>query len=410
MNLLSPNHDRWLVVALAALFFLFPLSKSLYVLPLLFVAALSFKYASPFQWWPLIRSRPLLWVPLALYALILLHSPGSPASTDEIFEHLRKYARLLIFVFLFLVFVGEEQRQRAALKGFTAAMVVIVGLTWFRIVWPNDLLGSQTDGSALFGDYITQNIMVAFFTLIAFHHARHSLKRWMRLTWSVVLVLSITSITHHSIGRTGLVLLLAVWLTYFAFVLRGWKLIMGTVALSLLAYSVYATSDHLQSRLNQALAEARHAEVDNLSSFGHRLYNYRTTPRMILDKPFFGHGTGSYHSQICRYLDRVEQCPVFQRHPHNQFLFLAAEHGLVGGGLYLALIVGLFLYAFKSRSSLSSRTNLLALAVLMLVDSMFNSPLFSSRESQFFTFMAGLFLAMNESVTTRHVGVDSERG
>ena len=105
-ELLKPAPDRGLLLALATLFFLFPLSKAVYVLPLLVAIVLSLRQANPSRWWQLIRSTPLLWLPLALYALMLLQAPGSPAATSDIVEHLRKYARLLILVFLFLVFAG----------------------------------------------------------------------------------------------------------------------------------------------------------------------------------------------------------------------------------------------------------------------------------------------------------------
>jgi O-antigen ligase len=394
-ELLKPAPDRGLLLALATLFFLFPLSTAVYVLPLLVAIVLSLRQANPSRWWQLIRSTPLLWLPLALYALMLLQAPGSPAATSDIVEHLRKYARLLILVFLFLVFAGEERRQRVALQGFTAAMGLTVILTWIRIVWPNPLLGSQTDGSALFGDHITQNIMVGFFTLIAFHHARQSSKRWAALGWLILLVLAVISITHYSIGRTGQILLLSVWITYLACILRGWRLMFATLSLALLAYASYVSSEHLRNRFNQGVSEALQAENDRLTSIGHRLYNYKTTPRMIADKPLFGHGTGAYHSQICAYIDQPEQCPIFNRHPHNQFLFLAADHGLIGSAMYLAFVIGLFITALRSRSRTSSKILLLAFAVLMLINSSINSPLFSSRESQFFTFMAGLLFAMN---------------
>lgn len=394
--ILAPASDRGLVIALAALFFLFPMSKTIYVLPLLVVMILAFVQGQPSQWGKRLRQAPLLWLPLALYALVVLHSPLSPADTGTIQEHLRKYARLLFLVLVFLILVGHERRQRVALNAFAAAMVVTVFLTWFRLLWPHPLLGEP--GNAVFGDYITQNIMVAFFTLVAFQKAQQSTHLAGRIAWSVVLILAVFGITHQSIGRTAQILLFAAWASYAIYILRGRRLAVGLVCLVLGALIAYASSDALRSRFQQAVAEAKNAQTDARSSIGHRLYNYKTTPMMIAEKPVLGHGTGAFHKGICRFIDNPADCDFYGWHPHNQFLFFAADHGLLGAALYLAFVVGLFITALRSRAPLSSRVLLFAFGTLLLINSLINSPMFSSRESQFFAFMGAVLLAMNRSV------------
>lgn len=394
---LAPAPDRWLVIALAALFFLFPMSKTIYSLPLLAVIVLAFVQGHPSQWWERLRQTPLLWLPLALYVLILLHAPMSPADPSAIQEHLRKYARLVFLALIFLVLVGHERRQRIALNAFAAAMAITVILTWARVFWPHPRLG--VPGQAVFGDYITQNIMVAFFTLVAFQRARQSSGRWGRIAWSLLVVLAVASITHQSVGRTGQVLLFAAWASYIVLTLRGTRLTAALVCLALGAMIAYASSDHLRSRFQLAVTEARNAEADPFSSIGHRLHNYKTTPRMIAQKPLLGYGTGAFHKEICRFLDKPETCPVYERHPHNQFLFFAADHGLLGAALYLAFVVGLFVTAIRSQAPLSSRVLLFAFGTLLLINSLINSPLYSSRESQFFAFIGAVLIAMNRGLS-----------
>jgi hypothetical protein len=75
------------------------------------------------------------------------------------------------------------------LNAFAAAMAITVILTWARVFWPHPRLG--VPGQAVFGDYITQNIMLAFFTLVAFQRARQSSGRWGRIAWSLLVVLAV---------------------------------------------------------------------------------------------------------------------------------------------------------------------------------------------------------------------------
>ncbi len=120
---------------------------------------------------------------------------------------------------------------------------------------------------------------------------------------------------------------------------------------------------------------------------------------MVAEKPFLGHGTGAFHKGICRFIDNPADCDFYGWHPHNQFLFFAADHGLLGAGLYLAFVVGLFVTAIRSQAPLSSRVLLFAFGTLLLINSLINSPLYSSRESQFFAFIGAVLIAMNRGVS-----------
>lgn len=74
-------------------------------------------------------------------------------------------------------------------------------------------------------------------------------------------------------------------------------------------------------------------------------------------------------------------------------MFFAADHGLVGLGLYLAFLASMAWVALRS-ADLQARTLLLGLTALLAVNSVFNSALWSARESHFFTLMAALLVSM----------------
>jgi O-antigen ligase len=175
--------------------------------------------------------------------------------------------------------------------------------------------------------------------------------------------------------------------------LKGKVAVVAVLAGLLGLAGLLATSDTMRARFDKAVAEAQQRETDNTSSIGHRLYNYKTAPKLVAQKPLLGWGTGAYHTQICHVLDKPEQCPTFSWHPHNQYLFFAAEHGMVGLGLYLALLASMAWVAFRSTDP-QARTLLLGLTALLAVNSLFNSPLWSARESHFFTLMGALLASM----------------
>ncbi|GAB3193207.1 hypothetical protein GCM10027292_34670 [Hydrogenophaga aquatica] len=332
-----------------------------------------------------------------LYTVVLVGVLYTPADWSWVGLHLGKYAKLLYAALIIALLSGEETRQKVALNAFVAAMLVTLASTWLNVWFLLPWSASQETGWGkshhVFGDYITQNVMMSFFCALTLHRTLNDPDGARRVGWAVITLAAALSITHLSNGRTGYLLVLTSLLTYALVASRGRRLVVSIAGMVVAGVLAVSASDILQSRLVEALEEARARDVNNESSIGHRLYNYKTTPKLIAEAPLFGHGTGAYHEEICRFVERAEQCQVFAWHPHNQFLFLAADHGLLGAALYLALIISMFVMAMRSKDKTAGAL-LAVLAAVMLVDSMINSPLWSARESHFFMYMLALLVAM----------------
>ena len=389
--------ENWLAFLIPALYFLFPTILPLAHVSLLLIICIGLLKFRSCNYSDILKNTPVVWCLAALYAVMLIGSFFTPASTDWIFLHLGKYAKFIYAIVLILLLTGHEKLQRTAFNAFVLAMLFILLSTWlnvwFLLPWSvtQDLGWGKTHH--VFGDYITQNVMMSFFAVIATHKFFHTHKGDKKLFWGVTALLAVFSISELSQGRTGLVLLAVGLLTYAFSATRGKALLGSILGMVLLFGIAFGSSEMLQNRFSQAVMEAQRSDVDNMSSIGHRLYNYKITPELIVEKPIFGHGTGAYHTEICRFVDNPEWCTIFSWHPHDQYLFFAADHGLLGVGLYIFLIFSLYRTAFKS-SNLEAKLLLCALASILMIDSLFNSPLFSSRESQFFLYMIALLVSM----------------
>lgn len=395
-----PRTERWLAWLVGALFLLFPIALNVSNVALLLLLVTWVLMLRD----PTVRQRllrePMVWLFAALYGVVCLGLLWTPDGAKWVDLHLSKYARLLYAIVLIGVLVGREQLQALALNMFALAMLFILASTWLNVWFLLPWSASQNLGWGVshhvFGDYITQNVMMAFFVVLAAHWARLARVHWQRLAWGGVAVAAAVSITHLSLGRTGLVGLVAALLTYLLVAVRGralgWTLGAAVVVLAVL----WASSGLMQGRFALMVNEAQRHEQDNTSSIGHRLYNYTITPQLIAERPWLGHGTGAYHTEICRFVAAPTPCELFGWHPHNQFLFLGADHGLLGMLLYALLIGGLYRTAWRSHHPVA-RPMLAVLASLLLADSLINSPLWSSRESQFFMYLAGLLISMATS-------------
>lgn len=384
----------WLV---PALFLLFPVAMALSNVVLLlvligFAVTFSSVYLKRDAW-----SWPAIWL-MALFGMVLVGMLYTPAPWHWVSVNLGKYAKFAYAVVLMLLLARFPQWQKRALWAFVVAMLFIVASTWLNVWFVLPWSTTKTPGWGLthhvFGDYITQNVMVSFLVVFALTKVQRPWLGRMSLVWLLVAALGVVSITHLSSGRTGVVLLLAGLVSWMLVRWGGKKLWIGLPVLVLLVAGVLASSSVMRERIALGWTEFAKRDVDVMSSIGHRAYNYRTVPKMMAESPIVGHGTGAYHTEVCRFLEKPEWCDTFRWHPHNQFLFFGADHGLIGVLLYAALLLSLYRVAMRSDHA-QAKVLLVSLTSILLVDSMINSPLFSSRESHFFLFMMALLVAMN---------------
>lgn len=383
--------------SIAALYLLFPTFIGASHLALFFLIVLFFVNFDRARAVLITVNTPALWAFIFLYLIVVAGALYTPASREQVIEHLGKYSRL-IYPAVLLFFLWQNSRlQKVALYSFAGGMMFVTVSAWLSVFFVLPWSASKTPGWGnnhyVFGDHITQNVMMAFFVIIALHHALHVRLNKHRWLWLICAVLALMSITHLSHGRTGL-LVLSAGLTAYAFAFFEGKRLASVISMLCLGIAALVlTSSSMQSRWNLAIAEAEQSDSNKETSIGHRLYNYKITPQLIAEAPIFGHGTAAYHNEICKFVQPTDRCYIFNRHPHNQFLFIGADHGIIGIILYSLLLVLLF-YAANKSSQPDARLLLYAFASILLFDSLINSPLYSSRESQFFSYMAALLLSM----------------
>lgn len=384
----------WLI---AALYLTFPKA---YALSNILLALLVLMFVLTFRREHFTRAKwtPTLLLMLALYVWMMTGLIYTPAPWEWVSRDLGKVTYFLYVLPVGLLLMGQPLWQKRALNAFMLGMGFVMVSTWLNIWFVLPWSSSQTTGWGVshhvMYDYIIQNVMMTLFVVMCLVKMRQpQTKGWPRMIWLLLAVMGAISITHLSQGRTGLALLVPALLA-FASISLGWrKTLVATPILGIVVALGVMSSPVMQSRIAQGTNEFQNRYVDVFSSIGHRLYNWRTTPQLIAEKPIIGHGLGAYHTEICRHLEKPEWCDTFRWHPHQQFLLFAANHGLIGVLLYVGLLTSLVMVALRSTHT-EPRTLLLTLVVMLVADSMINSPLFSSRTAEFYLYMMVLLVAM----------------
>ncbi len=380
-----------------ALYLLFPTITNLSNIPLILIIILGIFTIGFKNIFEEIKTNPVALAFFMLYVIIIIGCIFTPSKWEWISLQLSKYAKFLYAIFIISILRKNNYLQKIAFNSFILAMLCILVSTWlnvwFTLPWSTTQNPGWGKSHHVFGDYITQNVMMAFFVIVSIQKSVSAEYLKNKIFWSFVAILAGVSITHLSEGRSGLLLLIIGLISYAIVITRGKKLLSALTIIIIILIIAISSSSVIRNRLTTAYEEAQRNDIDHISSIGHRLYNYKLTPILILEKPIFGHGTGAYHTEICKLIENKDLCPIFSWHPHNQFLFFGVDHGIIGIIFYIFLIASLYYTAKKSIDS-NVRFLLFSLTAILVVDSLINSPLYSSRESHFFIYMIALLVSM----------------
>ncbi len=126
------------------------------------------------------------------------------------------------------------------------------------------------------------------------------------------------------------------------------KLLIGLVILAVLSpLAIYLVSDQYVHRIESI------TDVETDQSIGIRLQLWRAAVDMIADYPIFGVGTGNFPNAYGSTY-RAKGSASLYWSPHNVFIQIVTELGLVGFTVYLLFIGSIFWINYKSRQILAA--------------------------------------------------------
>ncbi len=169
----------------------------------------------------------------------------------------------------------------------------------------------------------------------------------------ILFFMSITGNLFIGIGRTGqLIFIITVLLTIFLNLKISIKSILISLSiLSIIFFSAYNLSSNFEKRANKSVQEVNKILNLNLNtSWGIRIAYWITTYNIILENPF-GVGYGDYinatKEELCKegkydYLSNKTKKFMSDIHPHNQYLLILLQTGIIGLLLFLIFLYQLF--------------------------------------------------------------------
>jgi len=377
----SETVARWMVVASA---FAVPLPTawvSLGTAGFLLAWLLSGHYA---QRWAIIRRHGVASLSLILSGWMALAVAWSPADLGFAVDNWWHYRELLLLP-LMLSVVGKDPQTaelwqarilNAFLWGFGIALVTSF-LRWQGVLQP--YVGGRFAG---FGGHTGFSVMLAFVAYVCLQ--RFQLKTRLRWGWALLGLVCVANLFLINTGRTGQVAFLAL----VALMLYGWAgwrgLVTSVLVLPVLAVSLYFTSSSVQHRVDQTVTDIVGFKAGNAeSNDGVRLDFWVHALGFVREAPIFGVGTGGYAIKYQEVAAREGLTGGrVSVNPHNEYLMIASQQGLVG----LVLLIALWAVQWRASGGLTPERRDLtrALLLIMATGNLFNSFLLDNLEGHFY--------------------------
>jgi O-antigen ligase len=291
--------------------------------------------------------QPLGALALAFWAVTAIGLAYSVAPWKEAFGIWLSWRRLLLLVIGLAVFGDAAWKRRAAwvlvgvatlaaLASFVGAFLN-VGLRYFE---PGIILRTPP----------TQGMTFAVAAFAAALLLRHTvLSRGMRLLLSASCALLVANVAFITTGRSGYVVLIVCMIALALDWLKGRG--MGALkrfalasAVALAVVALLAASPIVRQRIEVGMLQLEsYDQGAGTSPMGERVIYQRNALALIAERPLAGHGTGSFEAAYGRLIEGRSGREGLKVHdPHNQYLNIAAQHGLPALALFLALLVAAF--------------------------------------------------------------------
>ena len=361
-----------------------------------------FSGCKPGQNWRSDLKNPAVTGALLLLGWMLLSLLWSHASLQQTFIGIWKYRKLAYVPLMVFLFADAKWRD-AAIKAWLGAAIVLMLYALIHIL--PDPIGDGHMGVHPALPLSTYSYITLGFVLIP---ALTVGLAWMMQgrAWgdkglgALVVLLTVAFVVLAQQGRTTYVTLTALLIFFILTQLKSTKKWLAMAVLLIAAVSVGMFSTKVQTRVAEVMTDTRVEQTtETISSSGLRIGFWRTTLEIAKHNPILGTGMGTWADEYRKYVVSTPNTPKIATsggNPHQEYLLMASQLGLVGLALFLVWVGRCFVGSryLPSHERIAAQS----LLVAFTVGCFFNSTLFDSATGHFFCIGLGILFAGYKSV------------
>lgn len=335
---------------------------------------------------------------LLFFAWLIISSLSADTDWTDKISTLSSWKKLFYTFVLLGLFYPTQWKARFVYYYLTAMSLAAVIAV---ILWLLDIQVSSNREIGIFmSNHSSQSLAFVVAVLCCIFLLKKSLSQQKKYLLVGMMVLFLFNIFFISPSRSGY-LALPVAAVFAIANLYGYKKlphILGIIATALLL--VVLTSSTVQQRIKVGWEEKTNYQTsEEVTSIGIRVIFAQNTWELIQQKPLLGYGTSSFKSVYSPYAAAKYQDwrGDSASDPHNQYLFVWLENGLIGLLIFLA-----YIYTAIRQGATQQPYGAMGASVLVAIAvvSLFNSNFKTFPEGHLLAFFVGCLLAQQSANNT----------
>ena len=300
------------------------------------------------------------------------------------------------FILLPIGYILFRNSQYIKDKAFKFIFYFIVALTILAMIYKSQLLFFFNENTIKFhiGSSSSEGMFVSVALAIGLWSftQKEPVLGLTRLPLALLTLYLMAYIVMFTSGRSGYIAMFIVLTSMSLIYIKNlkkiiaWKFGLGLIVVATITVALLSVSKTSSDRINLAITEFKQSEQNSTkniyTSVGQRLIFWKNTIDMLPQYFVFGVGTGGFQAAYTKQvLDKTGLDALITQDPHNQYLKILIEQGIIGLLLYLSMIVRVLIQSNKDASKFVLFSTVL---YIWLITSLFNA--------HFSTFMEGTFI------------------
>lgn len=328
-------------------------------------------------------NNPVIYSYLAYCLFAAISLIYTPNFADGIFEVLKSFLAFALLILLLISITDYSNFLKKVLKTIVVLALIIVGISLYQLFKLSQSSGiSHENLYAVKAVFAHKNILSEVlllmlpFTIASVIYLRKLFRIFGSLA-SVLLLFFITILLTRAVWLAFAAAMLSGTVFFILFVLPKHKLnlrnklafaagfifVIVVVATSILMYSKTDTLDTFQKQTEKIVNF-------NYGSTKDRIILWKKTGEIIKENPIKGKGLASWKIQILKQGNtelRSEDLITFYQRPHNDFLWIWSESGIIALFAYLLIFVFAIFKAIKITRNSDFKNSILMMLMFMLL-------------------------------------------
>ena len=280
-------------------------------------------------------------------------------STDQI-EVLKKYAKLLYIPILYYLIKDEYVKNKCINFFLTGCGIILLFsyAKYLNIIDPS-LVAEYLDiryqskllpGVTVFQHSIVHGIVLSFFSyLMAFRFSQNK-----NLIFLLISILGFCNVIFLNNSRAAYITaIILIFIAILKFVRKPkTKILILLITFLTLTFGIL-NNNTFKHRISSALNEfSYYNNNEYINSIGLRLFWAKIGLYNLSKSPLYGTGVGSFRENSINYLDKHNlnaldnYSDIVTPNPHNEFISISTQLGLMGLLIYTLFLLYLFIYSF----------------------------------------------------------------